>query len=459
MTVLQGVLADRDAWSAVGECPIEKTMALVGTKSAMLIMREAYYGTTRFDDFARRVGITKAATSTRLSELVEAGLLAKQPYREPGQRSRDEYVLTEAGTDFMPVVWAMFEWGRTHLNDTGLRLTHLGCGAEATVEIRCADGHDVPPDELAVGLARNQLTPCLGVGSAGPAVVARRCRPTSVQVATRRSSQPLWCGRVLHLRVISPEDLRDDVMTVLRDKPGVANMLLYTVTLLWSPGVTRSPPNIARESANDVVDRLKELGVKERGAITLDVVDTVMSTRAYRAEEDADGDPADAVVWDELIARTREESTLDFTFVVFLMPGMFDCRGRRRDRLDRSPSSVPWWWARSSARWQRLPLAWCNAGGTWPVARRWPCSSDFPLRWLVTAIGDARPAKLLGWIEHRQHPTAHARWTSSFRSARCRLSLLFSRARRGCCPSSPRNPRHLSAYSSRSRPCLRPASP
>ena len=88
----------------------------------MLIMREAYYGTTRFDDFARRVGITKAATSTRLSELVDAGLLAKRPYREPGQRSRDEYVLTEAGTDFMPVVWAMFEWGRTHLNDTGLRL-------------------------------------------------------------------------------------------------------------------------------------------------------------------------------------------------------------------------------------------------------------------------------------------------------------------------------------------------
>ena len=61
MTVLQGRLADRDAWSAVGECPIEKTMALLGTKSAMLILREAYYGTTRFDDFCRRVGITRAA--------------------------------------------------------------------------------------------------------------------------------------------------------------------------------------------------------------------------------------------------------------------------------------------------------------------------------------------------------------------------------------------------------------
>jgi DNA-binding HxlR family transcriptional regulator len=158
MTVLQGMLADRDAWSPVGKCPIEKTMALVGTKSAMLIMREAFYGTTRFDDFARRVGITKAATSTRLGELVDAGMLTKRPYQEPGQRSRDEYVLTEAGTEFMPVVWAMFEWGRKHLNDTALRLTHLGCGAEATVDVRCSAGHDVPADELGVRLVKRSRT-------------------------------------------------------------------------------------------------------------------------------------------------------------------------------------------------------------------------------------------------------------------------------------------------------------
>lgn len=156
MTVLQGPLVDRSTWSAVGRCPIEKTMALVGTKSAMLLMREAYYGTTRFDDFARRVGITKAATSARLSELVEAGLLTKRPYQEPGQRARDEYVLTEAGTEFMPVVWAMFEWGRKHIDDTPLRMTHLGCGAQASVEIVCAEGHSVPPDELGVRLVRRK---------------------------------------------------------------------------------------------------------------------------------------------------------------------------------------------------------------------------------------------------------------------------------------------------------------
>jgi DNA-binding HxlR family transcriptional regulator len=155
VTLLQGVLADRDAWSAVGECSIEKTMEVMGTKSAMLIMREAYYGTTRFDDFAQRVGITKAAASARLAELVELGLLARRPYREPGQRTRDEYVLTEAGIDFMPVVWAMFEWGQRHLpSRRRLRLTHLNCGADVSVEIRCAADHPVPPDELGVELVR-----------------------------------------------------------------------------------------------------------------------------------------------------------------------------------------------------------------------------------------------------------------------------------------------------------------
>ena len=155
MTLLQGALADRDAWSAVGECPIEQTMSVVGTKSAMLIMREAYYGTTRFDDFWRRIGVTKAAAAARLFDLVEAGLLERRPYREPGQRSRDEYVLTDAGLDFMPVIWSMFEWGQRHLpGHSRLRLIHLDCGAEASVEIRCAADHPVPPKELGVQLAR-----------------------------------------------------------------------------------------------------------------------------------------------------------------------------------------------------------------------------------------------------------------------------------------------------------------
>jgi DNA-binding HxlR family transcriptional regulator len=153
MTILQGQLADRESWSPVGICQIEKTMDLVGTKSAMLIMREAYYGTSRFEDFRRRVGLSRAVTSARLTELVAAGLLERRSYKEPSRRSRDEYLVTEAGVDFMPVVWAMFEWGRRHLpGSPALQLAHRDCGAKATVEICCARGHQVPADELVVQL-------------------------------------------------------------------------------------------------------------------------------------------------------------------------------------------------------------------------------------------------------------------------------------------------------------------
>ena len=121
-------------------------MAVLGTKSAMLIMREAYYGTTRFDDFARRVGITKAAASARLSELVAAGLLTERPYREPGQRVRDEYVLTDAGHRLHAGGVGDVRVGpQAPADPPRLRLAHPDCGAEATVEILCAKGIPCQP--------------------------------------------------------------------------------------------------------------------------------------------------------------------------------------------------------------------------------------------------------------------------------------------------------------------------
>lgn len=126
-------------------------MAVVGTKTAMLVMREAYYGTTRFDDFATRVGVTEAAAAARLRDLVAAGLLEKQPYQDPGQRTRFEYVLTEAGSDLLPVVLGLFEWGKKHVpNRTRMEPAHHGCGASAHVEIRCEKGHSVGLDDLAL---------------------------------------------------------------------------------------------------------------------------------------------------------------------------------------------------------------------------------------------------------------------------------------------------------------------
>ena len=138
---------------------------------------------------------------------------------------------------------------------------------------------------------------------------------------------------VLHLRVIVPEDLREPVLSVLRGEVGVANLLLYPGASL-EPAGDEITADIARECANDVIKELKALEVQHRGAITLSVLDTVLSTRAHTAEDAADGDAADALVWDELITRTREEATLSVTFVIFPDPGLPDRGDRGGHRLD-----------------------------------------------------------------------------------------------------------------------------
>jgi DNA-binding HxlR family transcriptional regulator len=154
---LEGSLSDRSAWSARGRCSIGRAMEVVGTRSAMLLMREAFYGTRRFDDFAGRVGITEAVAAKRLRELVDAGLLERAPYQEPGQRTRHEYRLTEMGRDLAPAALALMQWGDRYLTgDDGapLRLRHADCGAAVEVQVRCANGHDVPLAETRVEVNR-----------------------------------------------------------------------------------------------------------------------------------------------------------------------------------------------------------------------------------------------------------------------------------------------------------------
>jgi DNA-binding HxlR family transcriptional regulator len=134
-------------------CPISRALAVVGNRSVLLILREAYYGTTRFDDFATRVGIAESMAAARLRDLVAAGLLERRPYQEPGQRTRYEYVLTEAGADLLPVVLGLGRWGEKHRpseQPTGMHFTHTGCGEPVSAEVRCAAGHHVTIDELTV---------------------------------------------------------------------------------------------------------------------------------------------------------------------------------------------------------------------------------------------------------------------------------------------------------------------
>ena len=146
---MTGRLEPREAWTA-DRCTIARSLDVIPTRSAFLILREAFYGTTRFDDFARRVGISEPVTAARLRELVDDGLLEREDYREPGQRTRQRYKLTEKGADLFPVLVALMRWGDRWVDERGgpVELRHRDCGERVALELRCAAGHEVTPDEL-----------------------------------------------------------------------------------------------------------------------------------------------------------------------------------------------------------------------------------------------------------------------------------------------------------------------
>ncbi len=145
-------LAHRDAWSAAN-CSVARALDVMGSRSAMLLLREAFYGTRRFDDFARRVGISEPVAAGRLRELVGAGLLTKEPYRDPGSRSRMEYRLTKKGRDLLPAIVALMQWGDAYAADPDgppIELHHRGCGAHVRAELRCVHGHGLEGPDIAV---------------------------------------------------------------------------------------------------------------------------------------------------------------------------------------------------------------------------------------------------------------------------------------------------------------------
>ena len=148
---LAGVMARPGRRSLGDHCPIDRTMQLLGSRSAVLLMRESYFGTTRFDEFVARTALTEAVVAGRLRDLVDAGLLAKEPYREPGQRTRQAYVLTDRGRDLMPAVIALGQWGAKHLPGTrGRSLEHRDCGQRVRVVVECADHHPVGVEDVVV---------------------------------------------------------------------------------------------------------------------------------------------------------------------------------------------------------------------------------------------------------------------------------------------------------------------
>src|SRR6516225_8600984 len=96
-------------------CSIARTLGVVGERWTLLILREAFLGATRFAEFRDRLGVAPDVLSDRLATLVEHGVMAREPYREPGARPRFAYRLTPAGTELRVVLSALQQWGDTYL--------------------------------------------------------------------------------------------------------------------------------------------------------------------------------------------------------------------------------------------------------------------------------------------------------------------------------------------------------
>ncbi|WP_147259548.1 DUF389 domain-containing protein [Pseudonocardia hierapolitana] len=122
---------------------------------------------------------------------------------------------------------------------------------------------------------------------------------------------------MLHMRVIAPADRSAAVRDLLVAEPGATHVAVF-------PGAAVQPAgdvieaDVAREAADDLLGQLCTLGVDRSGGVTLELIDTSLSDAADAAEEAAPGDPQDAVIWDEVVARTGEESRLSISYQAFL---------------------------------------------------------------------------------------------------------------------------------------------
>lgn len=104
--------------SSSSTCPIARSLAVLGDAWSMLILRDANSGLTRFEQFKKSLGISPTMLTARLDTLTEEKLLEKRRYSE--RPPRDEYVLTEAGRDYWPVLFAIAAWGRKHRGEGGV---------------------------------------------------------------------------------------------------------------------------------------------------------------------------------------------------------------------------------------------------------------------------------------------------------------------------------------------------
>lgn len=127
-----------------------ETLALVGERWALLVVREIALGLRRFDALQTSTGAPRAVLADRLRRLTNAGILATRPYQVPGRRLRHEYALTDAGLDLLPVLAALADWGERHLGHGQTQqivYRHGGCGGRVSARLVCECGERAGPHE------------------------------------------------------------------------------------------------------------------------------------------------------------------------------------------------------------------------------------------------------------------------------------------------------------------------
>lgn len=118
-------------------CGMARAVELIGDRWTLLILREALYGTTRFDALCERLGCPRSILSGRLRKLVASNIMTRRAYQEPGQRKRWQYVLTSKGIDLALPMMALMQWGEKHLLDaeSETQLTERRTGAPVRVSL------------------------------------------------------------------------------------------------------------------------------------------------------------------------------------------------------------------------------------------------------------------------------------------------------------------------------------
>ncbi|HEY6319771.1 MAG TPA: helix-turn-helix domain-containing protein [Acidimicrobiia bacterium] len=127
-------------WSEIGtqECSVARALSVVGDRWTLLVLREAFFRTRRFEDFQARTGAPRPVLAERLRSLVDDGVLERRQYSD--RPDRFEYRLTEKGVDLYPVLVSLLRWGDRWMSDDDelpITLRHRGCGQIVQPELAC----------------------------------------------------------------------------------------------------------------------------------------------------------------------------------------------------------------------------------------------------------------------------------------------------------------------------------